>query len=180
MEFERYMYFHRMQADTATYYLKAFDKFTEDFATTFISFDKKEFNAPIAEGRWSPGQYVEHMILAETGTIKLMNRTGALEKDRTPDAKCAKLEDAMMQIDHRVKAHDRISPEPKDYNRGDLLDLFVDTRADLRIAFDFSEDIAEVIDWEHPIFGKLTKCEWLYFSGLHGERHRRQVEDALG
>jgi len=169
-----------MQVDTATYYLKAYDKLTEEFATTFINFDKKTFNAPIAEGRWSPGQYVEHLILAERGTLKLMNRPGLLEVDRAPDTLCVKLEKAMLQIDHKVEAHDAICPEPKKYNRGDLLDEFVDSRAELRTAFDFVDDIKEVVDWTHPIFGKLTKCEWLYFTGLHGERHRRQVEDAVG
>jgi len=168
-----------MEADTATYYLKAFDKFTEDFASTFIQFDKKVFNAPIAAGKWSPGQYVEHMILAETGTTKLMNKPGLKEQGRAADAMCAKLEKGLLQTDHLVKAHAAITPEPKEYNRGDILDLFVDTRAELRTAFDFADDITEVVDWAHPIFGKLTKCEWLYFSGLHGERHRRQVEDAL-
>lgn len=101
------------------------------------------------------------------------------EEGRTADSQCAKLEKGVLQTKHLVKAHAAITPEPKAYNRGDLLDLFVDTRAELRTAFDFADDISEVADWEHPIFGKLTKCEWLYFSGLHGERHRRQVEDAL-
>ncbi|MFK8054577.1 MAG: DinB family protein [Saprospiraceae bacterium] len=168
-----------MQIDTATFYLKTFDKYTEEFATTFSSFGKKVFNTPIAEGKWSPGQYVEHMILAETGTTKLINKTGVIEEGRAPDALCAKLEKAVLDIDHSAIAHAAISPEHQEYNRGDLLDLFIDTRAELRIAFDFSDDIAEVTDWVHPIFGKLTKCEWLYFSGLHGERHRRQVENAI-
>jgi len=173
------MYFRRMQIDTATFYLKAFDSFTEDFATTFLRFDKKVFNAPIADGKWSPGQYVEHLILAETGTIKMMDKPGLKVAGRKADELVAKLEKGVLQIDHKVKAHAGISPEPKQYNRGDLLDQFVDTRADLRVAFDFVDDITELVDWAHPIFGKLTKCEWLYFSGLHGERHRRQVEDAL-
>ena len=168
-----------MQVDTATYYLKSFDKLTEEFATTFINFGKKEFNSPIEEGRWSPGQYVEHLILAEKGTLKLMNRPGETEEGRAPDALCAKLENAMMQIDHKVEAHDAISPKPKTYNRGDLLDQFVDSRAELRTAFEFVDQITEVVDWTHPLFGKLTKCEWLYFTALHGERHRRQVVDAL-
>jgi hypothetical protein len=168
-----------MQVDTATYYLKSFDKLTEEFATTFINFGKKEFNAPIEEGRWSPGQYVEHLILAEAGTLKLMNKPGLREEGRAPDALCAKLEKAILQVEHKVKAHDAISPEAQTYNRGDLLDQFVDTRAELRTAFEFVDDISELVDWKHPLFGKLTKCEWLYFTGLHGERHRLQVVNAL-
>jgi len=169
-----------MQVDTAAYYLKAFDKYTEAFATTFIGFDKKTFNSPIADGKWSPGQYVEHLILAETGTNKFMIRPGTVEEDRTADKLCQKLEKAILQTEHSIEAHQAIRPEPQVYNRGDLLDLFIDTRAELRTSFEFVDDIAEVVDWTHPIFGKLTKCEWIYFTGLHGERHRRQVEDAVG
>jgi hypothetical protein len=74
---------------------------------------------------------------------------------------------------------ERLHPVELVYNRGELLDQFVDNRADMRTAIDFADDIAEVVAWEHPIFGKLTKCEWFYFSALHGERHRRQVIDTI-
>ena len=163
-----------MKIDTATYYLKAYDRYTEDFLTTFSKFDKRAFNLAPAEDKWSPGQLLEHMGKSERGTLRLLNGPVAHVEGRVADAKCAELED-FIHTRERLRAPEGLYPTQATYAPAAVLDAFTDVRAEIRTAFEFAADIAAVVDaWHHPRYGAMTVCEWLYFTAVHGERHRRQ------
>ena len=166
-----------MQVDTATYYLKEFDRLTEAFVDTLSCFSKANFNTPIGEGLWSPGEVVEHLIKSDQATIKLIDSELTVVEGRKPDEKCAQIEQVFRLTKERYPAPAGLHPESKVYNPVDLLDTFVDIRAEMRVAFDFASDIAGVVtSFKHPLFGEMTACEWLYFTAIHGERHRLQVD----
>lgn len=166
-----------MQVDTATFFLKAFDRYTEDLLTTFSRFDKRTFNLSPGEGRWSPGQMMQHLRKAERGTLRLMQGPVVVVEGRPAMSMEEKLSD-LVHTRQRLEAPERLRPTEEVYAPMEMLEEIADQRADIRVSFEFAPNIAaEVQAWEHPRVGIMTICEWLYFTAVHGERHRRQYVD---
>ncbi len=162
-----------------SHYTQAYDVYLEDFIDTFSAFSKPEFNTPIADGKWSPGQMLEHLIKGERGTIRLLTgpKEGFEATVRPADEKCAAIEADFKATTTLLPAPTALHPTPElKYSPGLQLDEFVDQRADILSAVDFADDPGLVVlGWKHPMFGTMTMVEWLYFTAIHGERHRLQV-----
>lgn len=163
------------------YYLQRYDALTEGFIDTFSAFAKTTYNAPIAEGKWSPGQYVEHVIKSERAFGRILGGgTAAAPAGRAADKKCAAIEEGLPVTAEPLQAPESVRPDPeRRFSPAVHLDAFVDGRADLRAAVDFAPDPGAVATaYAHFLFGEMTLTEWLLFTAFHGERHRRQVEAA--
>ena len=163
------------------HYLQAYDEYLEAFIDTFSAFAKTAYNAPIAAGKWSPGQMVAHLLASERGTLRLLNGpTEPAPVGRAADEKCAAIEAGFRLTTTPLPTPKGLHPEEgARYAPAVQLDEFVDARADLRTAVEFARDPGAVVAaWAHPIFGTFTLTEWLYFTAIHGERHRLQVEAA--
>ena len=159
------------------WYVQEYDRLLEEFVDTFSAYEKAAFNAPHRPGKWSPGQIIDHLLRAERGTLKLLERLPADAPVRDYDGKCETLARSVPDSRQAYPAHESIHPEAVGaYAPAELLDAFVDQRADIRSAVDFADEVGRVVEaFAHPAFGTLTMCEWLYFTALHGERHRLQV-----
>lgn len=156
-------------------YLREYDRMTEAFVDTFSAYDKAGFDRPVAPGKWSPGQTVEHLILAERGTLRLLNGPPGERGACRPTPRWVAFRDVLLATGNRLEAHEKLLPTRDRHNRVELLDHLVDSRADIRVAVEFARDPDAVIaGYAHPLFGSMTATEWLCFTALHGERHRRQ------
>ncbi len=164
-----------MQAIPTEEYLRQYDRYTEEFLNTFSRFDKRRFNAPRAAGKWSPGQMLDHLNLAERATLRLFAGETSDVEGRGPDEKCADIMERWAKNKRAFPAPANLSPREVTYPLVETLDVFVDQRADIRTAVDFASDVGAIIGgWAHPLFGEMTLLEWLVFTAAHGERHRRQ------
>ncbi len=168
-----------MQTQPLAYYVQQYDAYLEDFIDTFSAIDKVAYHRPIAAGKWSPGQLMEHLLKGERGTVGLLTgpAEGFTPAVRAADEKCAAIEaDFRLTSDH-LPAPKSLHPTSETrYSRSEQLDAFVDQRADILSAVDFADDPSLVVmGWAHPMFGHMTLVEWLYFTAIHGERHRLQV-----
>lgn len=172
-------YLRVMSNAPLAHYVQAYDRYLEEFIDTFSAFAKTEYNAPIAAGKWSPGQMVDHLIKAERGTLRLLSGPpeGFEATDRPADEKCAAMDANFKLTTTPLPAPARLHPSAEaKYSPGDQLDEFVDQRADILSAVDFADDPGRVVlGWNHPMFGHMTMLEWLYLTAIHGERHRLQV-----
>ena len=176
-------YLWRVQEDLQVRYLRLYDQHTERIASDLVGFDKEAFNRPLKHGlnpdaeAWTPGQVVAHLLLAERGTLQLMQRAGHIEPGRAADAQCGVIEQRLLNSDLVLSASDRLMPPLQNYKLADSLDELMDSRAEIRVALDFADDPAILADaYDHPVLGVLTVLEWLHFTALHGERHRRQIK----
>ncbi len=163
----------------ATWYLQEYDRLLEDFIDTFADFSKVAFNTPYLDGKWSPGQMVEHLVKSEAGILRFLENTPSAPPpaDRGYDDKCIAIDADFRLTVRQLPSPKALLPTPElTFSPSDLLDTFVDQRADIRSAFDFANDIGTLIEvYGHPLFGTMTICEWTYFTAIHGERHRLQV-----
>ena len=163
------------------HYLQAYDQLTEDFIDTFASFSKAEYNRPIAEGKWSPGGYVEHVLKSERAFLRILGGPVApAPAGRGADDLCARLDVELRETRVPIAAPASVRPAADArYSASEQLDAFVDGRAEVRTVAEFAPDPGAVAKaWAHPLFGEMTVTEWVYFQALHGERHRLQVAAA--
>lgn len=167
-----------MQSQPLAHYVQEYDRLLEEFIDTFSDYEKREYNLPIAEGKWSPGQIVHHLTKSDQSILTLFSGATEALSDRSPDAKCADIGARFTETTVLLPAPSYVLPETvSNFSPEASLDAYIDLRSDVLSAVDFATDpTALVTTAAHPMFGQLTLTEWLYFVAIHGERHRRQVE----
>lgn len=139
---------------------------------------------PIGEGRWSPTQYLEHLVRAEEATLWRMfkavddsrRRNEALPSP-TPDATIEEL--VARTWGEHVDAPPLAVPQlggPGSYwlARMKRNALLVREFADL-----VQEDELDGLSYPHPISGPFTMRQGLQFVRFHIDRHRSQLETVV-
>ncbi len=151
-------------------------KSTRELLTTISNFPEEYFNTHAKEGRWTAGQIAEHLIKVETGTVHFF--TGETEPtDRDPLQKISKVKERLLNDDLRMNANEPIIPDDKPKDKESVLKKLQDIRQRL-ISLVEIEDLTELISsFAHPLFGPMTRVEWIYFNILHSRRHIRQSRD---
>jgi len=153
------------------------------FTASFGGLDPAVFHFKAAPDRWSVAETAEHVIVAETGSSKLM-RGKLLREEATPELLAAAV-GSEERIDQRLVKRDRIFPAPEfvlpsgrwqtpdemiavfDESRGATIEFLRTTPLDLtRYAA------------PHPALGPLTGHGWTLFLIRHCIRHIDQIEEA--
>lgn len=138
---------------------------------------------PIGEGRWTPTQYVEHLVHAEEVTLWRMSKAvddarllGEVLVSPTPD-------DTIEQVvertwGERVEAPPLAVPrlgEPGSY-------WLTRMRRNAALVRDFADLVREeeldALAYPHPISGPFTLRQGLQFIRFHLDRHRGHLEEA--
>lgn len=145
---------------------------------------------PLREARpsetgWSVAEILEHLSRVEKGIAKLCAlKVG--EMQATPDApreapemvpvdvaKFAPLGDRGVRVDapERVVPHGEMSAE-------EARTALLETRGILLDQLHAGDGLAySSVRHPHPIFGELDLYEWVYFVGVHEQRHTAQVRE---
>ena len=154
-----------------------------DFEKTFSSledsialYEAKSFNQIPFEGSWTPGQVVQHIILASSNFPHIL--AGEIkETDRPIDQLVATLKSIFLNYQTKMKSPDFILPELKDYDREAFL-----TKVQ-QIKQDISQTIASLpldktcLGFQFPTLGHLTRLEAVYFVIYHTQRHVHQLQE---
>jgi hypothetical protein len=154
-----------------------------DFLAVFRKLDGRTAAAPIGEDRWSPVEYLEHLIRAEEVTIWRMFK--AVEDFRayrewivseTPDQ-------SIEEIVERTWAGNVAAPPlavPKLGGSPAYWAVRLQRNTDLVRAFAQLVDESELdaVAYPHPISGPFTMRQGLEFIRFHLDRHRNHLVDA--
>lgn len=142
-----------------------------------------QMETPIGEGRWSPTQYLEHLVRAEEVTLWRMfkaiddsRRRGDVLTSPTPGATIEEVVERTWG--ERVEAPPLAVPrlgEPGSYwmARMERNAALVKAFADL-----VSGDELDALSYPHPISGPFTLRQGLQFVRFHIDRHRLHLEEA--
>ena len=138
---------------------------------------------PIGEGRWSPTQYLEHLVRAEEATFWRMykavddsRRSGEVLSSPTPTLTIEEVVDRTWgeQVDAPPLAVPQLG-EPGGY-------WLVRFRNNATLAKDFvdlvREEELDALSYAHPISGPFTLRQAFQFVRFHIDRHRGQLEEA--
>jgi hypothetical protein len=124
---------------------------------------------------WSIMDCAEHMLISEQAVVKTIQGDAIPVEDRAVNSKVADISHAFMDFDRRL----RVTGEPdtlKGYdNIADFSEAFRQNRETLKATLE-----KEPVEWlckgmEHPIFGFMTRIEWVYYLIYHTERHLQQI-----
>ena len=134
-----------------------------------------------ASDRWSVGETAEHIVLAETMLLAVVQR--AIERSADPDwatktaGKNELLEREMPDRGQKATAPERVRPQG--LSKEEVIRRFKEVRANtLKFARETQVPLKQHTG-EHPfpIFKTLNAYQWLLYIPLHNRRHHQQIAE---
>ncbi len=151
------------------------------FSESFQALDPARFAFKPAPNRWSIAENVEHVIVSETGSTRLLR--GKLLREPATESDLAATADGWSRVSDRLssrggafEAPDFVVPTGRWTTTAEMLAVFEPSRAAL---IEFIETTDQDLSRHaalHPRLGMLDGWQWAYFIALHGLRHVAQIE----
>lgn len=154
---------------------KDFIESTRNLLEILSNIPERNFNKKPESGGWTVGMAAEHLIKVEYGTLKLFS--GSVDStDRNPEQKVEEIEKRFLDFETSMTAYGPIVPDKEPKDKTKVLEKLQDIRQKLTGLIEI-QNLAETINgFEHPLFGYLTRVEWIYFNIYHSKRHSNQME----
>ena len=133
--------------------------------------------------KWSVGQCVEHIALAEGLLFGAVQRALAAPVNPEWETKTANkeiiLENQLAGRMGRARAPEPIQPMKKAMTRAEVMKLLKEGRENtLKFARETNADMkSHTFDNPFPIFGTLTAYQWALYIPMHNLRHNKQIAE---
>lgn len=155
------------------------------FLDSFRGTTPGQFQFKPAPDKWSIAEIAEHVVVAETGSGKLIR--GKLTRELASAEMLAAAQGAEARIDSRLQKRDRTFPAPEFVlptgrwqTPREMVTIFEESR---NATIDFllaTELTLTQYAAPHPALGPLNGYQWAYFLVRHAERHVDQIEEVKG
>ncbi len=153
------------------------------FVAAFRGLASGQFHFKPGPNRWSIAETVEHVIVAETGSGKLL-RGKLIREEATPEL-IETARDGYARVDRRLlkregvfQAPDFVLPTGRWTTPDEMSAAFNETRqATLEFLRATALDLTRFVA-PHPALGPLNGDSWLYFLIRHCTRHIDQIDEA--
>jgi hypothetical protein len=132
-----------------------------------------------APERWSIGEVVEHIVLAEAMMFDLAVRSLDRPLDPKWEATLTKTETlrrALPNRSRRVDAPAAIKPQQA-MSRADVMARYAEQRKRAVAYARDSDRPVKAHTAPNPFFGDLNAHQWLLYIPLHNERHNQQIAE---
>lgn len=150
------------------------------FAAAFRDLTPAQFHYKPAPDRWSVAETAEHVIVAETGSAKLL-RGKLVREEATPEQVEAardglrRTEARLLNRDTPFPAPDFVMPAARWQTPAEMLAVFEETRnATIEFLATTPLDLTRYVA-PHPALGPLNGEGWAQFLVLHCLRHLDQI-----
>ena len=154
----------------------------EDFTSTISSLTEKQFNFH-KEGKWNAGQTLDHLYRSvSTLTMAMMLPRFAFSMlfgkanrpSRSYDEVVAKYK---RKLDEGGKAHGRYLPTKVSFSNQEKTESALQKSVNslCRKVEGYSEKQLDTYIIPHPLLGKLTVREMMYFTIYHSQHHKNIV-----
>lgn len=131
-----------------------------------------DINKKRADGGWSVGEIAGHII---KGTGAQFGKT--IKTERPYDQNADSIKNLFLNFELKFPAAPILQPESKQYSTDELFVVLDGNKADILRMIE-QDDLTETcIDIQLPVWGALTKYEWLVLIENHLIRHTKQVTD---
>lgn len=159
-----------MNSDVQKDIVETFKKLNE----VFSKFSENEINQIPFQGSWTPGQVVQHIILACSGFPQLFS--GNTEKTtRKPDEKIKDIEGLFLNFSIKMDSPIFLIPAKKEYSKNELSLELLKIESELLDCAEKYDLTLTCLDFEVPGFEKFTMYEWIDFALVHTQRHTHQL-----
>lgn len=158
--------------------IKEFDANTAQFIKTIRDTSDELFNLKLDDETWSVADNVEHIIRSEFGMPKLF---AGPDEESSHDIE-RNIEQMKIQFLNREKksaAPQIVLPTNGDKNKEELITKFSSNRKKTLELVNSSNLDKTCLLYKNPVFGFVSRREWLYFSLVHCQRHQLQIDEVL-
>jgi len=146
--------------------------------------DRERAHRPIGAGRWSPVQYLEHLVRAEEATVWRMFKAVEDERWGERGPRSDTPHETIDEVVERTWAGPVESPPLAVPEWGGAMLYWLERmqrNADIlkRFAEFVAVDELDVVAYNHPISGPFTLRQGVAFVGFHIDRHHAHLREAL-
>lgn len=148
----------------------------DELLRVFSRFGESEINRVPSEGSWTAGQVAEHILKSGRGLPKLF--AGKTEPASRPvDEKIPDIRAMFLNMELKMQAPEfnRPSAGPHDKNR--LSEAIQKLKTELEQCAGTDAPDLLYTDFAMPVFGHLSRREWLAFVAAHTQRHTLQMQN---
>lgn len=162
--------------------LKIYQTTHDNFLKSIAGLSEKQWRFKPAPDRWSVAEVAEHITVAETtimGLIQhpLMQSAAAPEKREQVKGKDQLILEKMPDRSHKAQAPEMLRPTGRWATEAELTKAFEDARkANMDYVRTTNDDLRDHF-FNHPAFGMLDGYQWLVLLGTHTARHTAQIEE---
>lgn len=136
------------------------------------------------EGEWSIAWILEHLVLTETGTSKVIRK---MLKDNAGKLPPYPADDSVLVIRKTGRSHERMTEAPEVARpkgcggKEEILMSAVQARGATRVSLEMLAGVdPRSVEFPHPFFGNMNLYEWPHRIILDHERlHHPQIEMVL-
>lgn len=136
----------------------------------------EQINQKPADGGWSIGQIVEHILRSSSGIPDQKVQT----YNRAFDEQVPAIRSLFMDLNSKFEADKSLLPRQESYVKDDLLERIVGRKTKLVLDIKDKDLTLLCMDMEFPKLGYLTRFEWLTVIATHSKRHCYQIEGVRG
>ncbi|MVT09699.1 DinB family protein [Chitinophaga tropicalis] len=140
------------------------------------SFDQGQLNLEPFKGSWTAGQVGEHMIMANSRFVEMINGAVA-DTERAPDQFVAQIRDDFSNYHIKMHAPDFVKPALTSYNKEYLIHSLNYIRTDLKRAITTLDLNMTCTSFAIPVMGYITRLEAVTFVIYHTKRHVHQLKN---
>jgi len=159
--------------------VSAYQTNTDEFVNLIESIPDEYFNSKPDEDIWSPAENVEHIIRSEFGIVRLFNGETSKPSDRNSEKLIQKMENIFLNRAQKVKATGVVLPTTDEKQKDELIEKFTSSRSKVTELL-HTQDLDEICKkYKHPVFGFITRREWIHFNMVHAKRHSLQIKEVL-
>jgi len=131
-----------------------------------------DINKKRADGGWSVGEIADHIVKGTQVDLSITQK-----KVRPYDQHAASIKDLFLNSQLKFPTAPILQPELKHYSIGELFAL-LDVNKGAVLSMIEKDDLTETCSViELPVWGTLTKYEWLVLFENHIIRHTKQIND---
>ena len=145
----------------------------EALQEALMAFDADTFNEVPHSGGWTAGQVSDHLLKSAGVTQVVHGRTSPTR--RKPDEKVEMLRHVFLDMTTKLQSPDFILPGEGPFAQTEMRTDLHDVWTGLIVAAGDLDLPALCLDVELPVFGLLTRLEWISFYMVHTQRHVQQL-----
>lgn len=131
-----------------------------------------DINRKRADGGWTIGEIANHIVKGTNVNLGTSKNTQRLYEQNEAD-----IRNLFLNFKMKFPSASFLQPESKQYSMGEIFSSLDESRESV-LKVITTDDLTETcVDIQLPVWGYLTKYEWLILFESHIIRHTKQVND---
>ena len=155
--------------------LSEFYNITKEFLDSLSAFGETDMNRSPRTGSWTAAQVGRHLQKSYHGIAQLLNGP-SVPTARDPGDRIGQIRSDFLNFERKMQSPDFVRPEDKSYDKKVLVDNLERTIAQIRDTASRLDLTETCTAFSLPVYGEMTRLEWIYFIVYHTQRHTRQLK----